>query len=319
MLALLGLLGIGLLLSVIDDSDDDASGVVPGTGEDDLIADEAYRSVIDDIIEQEGELLGATSEQIAAAQAQVVYTDGSANVTGGAGDDSLFLGDGNDTILGGAGSDTVLGGPGDDLIELGEGDDFAGADAVFLIDQGIITPFPIRPVEGDESNVESDPFIEGGDDTVRGGAGTDLISDNYGSNTLIGNQGVDLINSVDAADDALTPDTVQGRFGGDVLLVDEGDEVTTGPGSDGVFVDVSNGPEAGYQQVVIEDFDIEQDRLVLVVDQAALAEAAVNPDLVNVTPNDDGSGALIAFDGIPVIEAIGAVGLTDDDVMLRVL
>lgn len=318
MLALFGLLAVGLAVSLIGDSDDD-EGTVVGSEDTDLIIDEAYRDLVDEAIDTEGARLGATPEQIEAVRARVIVTEGSANIAAQGGDDLLYFGDGNDTILGGAGDDTVLGGTGDDLIELGEGDDVSGADSVFFVDEGEAIVFPVAPAPGDVSNIESDAFIEGGDDQVLGGPGMDLISDNFGSNLLHGQQGADFINSVDADEDGLTPDTVFGGFGADALLVDEGDVVTTGRGGDDVFVDLIDGAEDGYQEVVIEDFDIEQDRLVILVDQATLTEARFNPELVNVTPNDDGSGALIVFDGVPVINAVGAVGLTDEDVALRIL
>lgn len=163
------------------------------------------------------------------------------------------LDDGPNTFEGGPEEDTVFAGGSDDNVSGGEGNDrvFLGA--------------------GDDLS-DSTSGNEAGDDLIRGGGGDDIIVDALGANTIFGDLGADQISTLDAEGEA-TPDTVHGGFGADMLMVDSGDVVTGGGGTDTFVIPLMTSTE---DPVVITDYDADE-RLIVelpdtLIDDAASAE-----------------------------------------------
>jgi len=218
------------------------------------------------------------------------FLPGPLNVNAGGGNDGVAGSGAADVIQAGAGDDIVYGGAGDDIIELGDGNDAYG------VEPGIPEVAPERAAliigAGDQT-------LEAGDDWVRGGLGNDVIVDGYGADRLAGNQGDDLIISVDQ--DGGNPDVVLGGFGNDTLIVDEGDLVEVGRGVDTVVVDRIGDPGTGYEVVTIEDFNFG-------VDRVELADVAPGEE-ITVDDLEDGTGAVVSVGGVPVVVVIGGQGL----------
>ncbi len=320
MMAIFLLLGVGLAVSAIalsGDDGDDGAGAEPQelTEGDDQVIGADYRggaeSYLADLV-AEGELSQAEAD---AFLAETLFPDSPVNLDAGAGDDAMLGTAGDDTLLGGVGNDYIAGGAGDDLVVLGDGEDVYGIDERSASLPDDILFFPV-----DSGLFGSEEDYEGGDDTVVGGAGNDAISDSYGANEINGQQGDDFIISVDQ--DGLTPDTVLGGHGDDILVVDQGDLVNTSLGADLVTVDLFAGVAAEYQVVTIDDFDPSQDRIELEgASELLRGPAPSGPDdvvenPVTVTDLEDGSGAVISVNGIPVVVVIGGQGMTIGNVLI---
>lgn len=303
MIALLTLLGLGAIAGILaGGSDGDDGGVISEADPDGGMPPlEAAPRVFDDGPQT---LAGAelrvtiedflTGEGVSEVEQQdrldgIDFLAGPLNINTGGGDD-IVAGSGEaDRIQTGTGSDLVYGGAGDDIIELGDGDDASG------VAPGIPAVEPARAAliigAGDQT-------LEAGDDWIRGGLGNDVIVDGYGMDRLAGNQGDDLIISVDQ--DGGNPDVVLGGFGNDVLVVDEGDMVETGRGVDRVFVDVEAGVASGYDPVTISEFTPLVDKVDLL---------GFDSSQVSVADNADGTGAVISVGGVPVVIVVGGQGL----------
>lgn len=165
------------------------------------------------------------------------FGDDDDSVTGTTGSDVFRFGDGddigdgaegNDLLFGEDGDDQISGGPGDDRIFLGD-----GADRNFVA-------------------TNSNPDQVAGDDLIRGGDRSDLIIDFLGSNTIYGDLGPDFLDTVDAAGEPDTPDSLFGGFGADVLAGDGGDIMSGGAAEDVFFVILSGG---GGDPAVITDYE----------------------------------------------------------------
>lgn len=328
MLAILGLVSVGLLIASLVDTD---SGSSEGGGSaeglsfsqaDDEVIDQVYRPDVEsnllDLV-NEGELSqGQAQEDLA----EIDFVSGAQNISTGGGDDAILLGAGNDQIDAGADDDTVFGGAGDDEVDLGTGDDFYGTDTRAIVSEDDFQPFPEIEIGTDSSPALSESFLEGGDDRVFGGSGNDGISDSFGANFIHGQQGDDFIVTVDDPSDAVTPDRVKGGFGKDTIIVDEGDSVETGRGFDTVTVDVFAGVEDGYQVVTIDDFEKGKDTLEIEGDTRLLRGATpagpedtiTNP--ISVAALADGSGSLVSINGIAVVVVKGPTDLTLADIVL---
>jgi len=305
------LLGLGLAAAFVSTSGDDDAVAVEETDlpeqsftdGDDRVYDESHRDAVTrtlmDYVDS-GEMSGPEADDIL----QTAFLDGPFNVVTGDGDDSVLGSAGDDRIDAGADADVVHGGLGDDVVQLGDGTDTYGVDDRAGRFPDDVRPFPLSNEFGIDEAV-----LEGGDDFVRGGAGDDDIADGYGSNTLLGNEGQDLLIAIDQ--DGLSPDSVSGGYGQDSIFVDQGDRVTTGAGDDRVSVDIVSGVTDGYQAVTITDFVLGQDRVEL-EGWDGLMDGDSDP--VTVTDSDDGLAAVIAVNGIPVVEVIGGQGLTRADV-----
>ncbi|WP_370399283.1 calcium-binding protein [Sulfitobacter sp. JB4-11] len=326
MLAILGLLGVGLAMAAFvgSDSDDGGAGSEADTfsDEDDAIVDEAFRADVQanfiDLV-GEGEL---TQSEADAGLAAINFTSGPQNIDTGAGDDAVLLRAGDNMIVTGDGEDVVFAGSGDDTIMLGADDDVSGLSPLSFDRGDDLVSFPTIEETGSLSAGVSEEVFEGGDDRIVGGTGDDLISDSFGANVVIGNQGDDIIDTVDNPEDQGTPDRVLGGFGQDIILVDEGDTVETGRGLDEVTVDLFTGVEAGYDIVTISDFMRGMDVLELAGSEALLQtptpdgpdDIVENP--ITVEPLEDGSGSMVFVNDIPVVRVIGPIDLTVADIRL---
>jgi Ca2+-binding RTX toxin-like protein len=123
-----------------------------------------------------------------------------------------------DRIYGLDGKDTQAGGQGDDYLEGGSaGDTSKGAAEDDLISGG-----DGQDTLGSELRERGDDVLEGSDgpDTINGGPDQDLIYGGRGSDNLDGNDGADLVNSVDGSlnDTVDGGDSPQGTS--DVCVVD---------------------------------------------------------------------------------------------------
>ncbi|RQP07776.1 MAG: calcium-binding protein [Paracoccus sp. BP8] len=198
MLGLLGLVGIG---SLVSGNDDDHPPEGP--------ADDP-RLHGDALIE------GDEEDNV------LTGTDGDDGILGYDGDDLIDGGSGNDLIGAGYGDDTVLAGSGDDEIYLGSGDDLYGA-LDLGADEGSDT------IDGGLGN---DTIITNlGHHSITGGEGDDRIEDHGGSVYIDGEEGDDLILSPDASDPE-RPDTLLGGEGNDTIHAGAGDIVDGGDGAD---------------------------------------------------------------------------------------
>lgn len=303
MIALLALLGIGLVAGLVSGGSDDdipTAGGSPDTEAEGPEAEAAPRQFGDDaqaiVADSERVSLedflagsGATAEVQSDILADTTFLSGPFNLDTGGGSDTVVGSDGDDNILTGTEDDRVTGGLGDDTIQLEDGNDVYG-----------------RAIAQEAGPAGSPSFdlggglaaLQGGDDWVRGGLGDDIIEDGYGSDRLAGNQDDDIINSVDL--DEGNPDHVLGGFGNDTLTVDEGDLVEVGRGVDEVFVNVEAGIADGYDPVTILDFTPRVDKVDVL---------GFDADDVSVADLEDGSGAVISVGGVPVVVVIGGQGL----------
>ncbi len=100
---------------------------------------------------------------------------------------------------------------------------------------------------------DGDDLLAGGagDDTVDGGKGNDVINGNAGNDVLIGGSGADSLNGgddQDILDGGLGADTLNGGLGNDVIDLGDGDTGTGGGGFDTFVI-------AKASNVTITDFD----------------------------------------------------------------
>ena len=159
---------------------------------------------------------------------------------GGAGDDELNGGEGDDTLTGGAGADSLNGGPGMDTISyLGsdaavdirlrydhasgghaEGDVYRDVEHVTGSDHNDRLSGVHRPEDAD---VGGDNTLSGagGDDLIFGGSGDDAVNGDAGDDTLYGGPGNDRLNG-GAGDDALI-----GGPGGDEFIGGAGEDTVS--------------------------------------------------------------------------------------------
>lgn len=186
----------------------------------------------------------------------VIGGPGSDSIETNAGDDLAFGGAGADYINTGSGNDTVAGGSGHDDIQLGAGDDFYAPFAYFT---GV-------PSEYDEPAISNN--WTGGYDLVYGGSGDDVIWDDRGRDTLHGDAGNDVLFAVEGPNSDNSDDQLFGGSGDDVLVGDRGDALTGGAGSDTYYVTVASN---GVANVVVKDFDMVDDRVVLDLSNVAVA------------------------------------------------
>lgn len=317
MLALLSFIGLGFLIAEVADSgssngDGGSSEPQVFSNDADAVVDESYRGDIEanllDLV-AEGEISSDQSEQALDA---INFRSGAINVDTAGGDDVVVAGEGDDTIVAGAGDDLVFGGAGNDENDLGLGNDVSGIDDRVFETEDDFQSFPTLEGTGTLAGTPGEHLVEGGDDRIFGGAGSDLISDNYGSNFIHGQQGDDLIITVDAADDMFTPDRIKGGFGKDTLVFDEGDSVETGRGFDTVVLDVLSGVDGEYQPAEVDDFEIGKDTLVIEGDAALIGVDST----ITVRDLEDGTGAEVSIAGQPVMFVRGATGLTVDDIVV---
>jgi len=195
--------------------------------------------------------------QIASANHNLIFDDGSLLVIGGprseqfdggAGDDALFGGDGPDTLSGREGANFIQGNQGDDRL-------FAGAGADTLLGgQGA----DIIQSTSDVGGGEAGDFVNGnlGDDTISGGNGADSLLGGQGNDVVFGEAGADVLDG-NRGDDRVAGDgaaVILGEDGNDTLTA-RGDGATLigGAGAD-LFVFVGATDPANGARGTITDF-----------------------------------------------------------------
>lgn len=316
-------MGVGLTALLLNNDDDDSEAVPPGprvtTEDDDFVFDQGFRPGIsaglDDLV-AEGEITRAEADEILG---DIDFVSGTQNLDTRAGDDGVVLLEGNNRIETGEGDDTVLSGAGADNVNLGSGDDVYGTDTRVIHRGDDVQSFP----EPDDAIPVGDTLVRGddleqGNDTIAGGTGDDAISDNFGRNLINGQQGDDFIVSVDDARDQGTADTVRGGFGQDILVVDQGDHVTTGDGADQVATETYNGVVDGYDLITITDFIAGQDALTVQGNADLLRPAPDGASPVSLQELEDDGGTLVLINGIPIAHLLGVQGMSPGQIELHI-
>ena len=205
-------------------------------------------------------------------QNEEIYADaGNDVIAAWSGDDVVQAEEGDDLVLGEQGDDLIYGGTGDDLVDGGSGND-----TIWLGDGADEIPDP-------EDGFDLGPDFEtsaAGDDQITGGAGNDFLIDRLESNTLRGDLGDDIIVGVDD-DGTNLPDQMQGGWGADYIVGDDGDTISGGGSTDEYNVVLNERDDAA---VTIVDFDSATEQLFLSVDEQAFAGATGDDLAFQVDP-----------------------------------
>ena len=145
--------------------------------------------------------------------------DGNDQITGGLGNDSLSGDGGNDTIFGNAGGDTMAGGAGDDILYGGDNDNKNVNDGGDSITGG----------DGADQL-----YGHSGNDSMSGGSGADFLDGSVGNDELHGNADNDTILG-GAGTDAITgdggDDQLKGEDGNDSISAGSGNDYVEGGGN----------------------------------------------------------------------------------------
>lgn len=177
-------------------------------------------------------------------------------VDGGAGADRITTGAGNDSISAGSGDDIITAGAGDDVVKAGAGSDSidggAGHDVLDLTEATGAVTVDMRAGTASGAGIDGDRFTgieevrlgafggqvvgSDGDDTIKGGGGTSILSGGAGNDRLVGGTGVNTLNG-GSGDDTLIGgdqgDTLSGGSGADLITGGSGhDRISGGSGSD---------------------------------------------------------------------------------------
>lgn len=206
------------------------------------------------------------------------------NITGGAGNDSLYGMEGDDGIAGGAGDDYLSGGAGNDTLSGGAGDDY--------LDGG----------DGNDTLNGGD-----GDDIIRGGAGNDTINVGAGFNTIVYDTldfGDDVVASFDA-----NPNGGQDRIdlrGSGITDANFDDRVTITSNGTDTLISITGGGTirltgvtgSGANAISWADFILDGDRTI---------HGTANADVINGTAASD---TILGHAGNDTIN-----GLAGDDII----
>ncbi|GGX61365.1 hypothetical protein GCM10007385_33070 [Tateyamaria omphalii] len=322
-LTLLTLLGIGLIVSIVDDDDDG------DTNEADAVAEPEGVEVAGT---EDGETIDGTegTDLLIGGEGEdtISGADSSDTIEGGVGNDLIEGDAGDDRLLGQADDDVIVGGAGDDTIAGGQGDDFAQGRGG---DDRLTGSLGRDWLEGGDG---SDTALAGfGEDTLVGGAGADSLEGGGGNDLIMGGDlslidlspsdlaglrdgtlsfvqaaglgGIDdnILEEPNAEDNAA--DTLSGGDGNDALLLGSGDIATGGAGEDefGIFADALSGDQGPS---TITDYVPGEDFIFVLADP----EAPVAANISVLTAGDD---AIVALNGQPVTVVSGAAGLLSTD------
>ena len=158
-------------------------------------------------------------------------TSTSKEMSGYAGNDSIYGGAGNDTLIGGEGRDLFVGGNGTDIVSFVGAVHGAVADLSLttkgISDDGFGNSETMRSIEGLYGTVFGDMFT--------GGSANELLVGDFGADTLSGGGGNDTV------DGGSSDDLLSGGAGNDVLIGHSGlDTLTGGAGTDAfTFADIT--------------------------------------------------------------------------------
>jgi len=232
---------------------------------------------------------------------------GADTIAGGNGDDFLKgLGGSGDQLIGGAGNDTLNGGRGvDRLIESGDADFTVTNSSMTGNGSDLLLALEIAEINaGDSDNIiDVSAFLGfrgfvqvrafGGNDTVIGSAGPDVLNGGDGNDSLVGGEGDDVLNG-DAGNDILQgtegDDTLNGGDDNDGLSGFTGNDVLNGErGFDRLFGGNGNDTLTGGNA---------RDTLFGGNGDDSLAGNDGPDTLVGGTGNNDASPSDV-FDGLP--------------------
>lgn len=163
--------------------------------------------------------------------------DGNDTLNGGAGNDTLIGGNGNDTLIGGAGDDILDGGAGDDMYSFSGSTDL-GSDTVVQATSGNLDTLGFGSFGGAivvDISMTTPQVVRAGQltltlsdgagiDNVQGTAYDDVILGNTGGNSLMGNGGKDYLWGRGGND------WLDGGAGNDTLYGGDGNDTLLGKG-----------------------------------------------------------------------------------------
>jgi Ca2+-binding RTX toxin-like protein len=174
---------------------------------------------------------------------------------GNAGNDTVLAANGSDTISGGDGNDIIYGQTGSDLLDGGTGADIIyGNQEVDLIIGGDGNDTLFGGQNGGIARLDAYGLLrqQDGIETIRGGAGDDIIYGNYGSDQISGESGNDILFG------GQNQDSLIGGDGDDMLFGNRDSDILTGGSGSDTFA--FGGTDQGDD--VITDFSAaEGDRL----------------------------------------------------------
>ncbi|MFM9841835.1 MAG: Ig-like domain-containing protein [Dongiaceae bacterium] len=261
---------------------------------------------------------GDSYDYIAGTDGNDVYEGGRGTqiVDAGAGNDSISGGRGRDLLFGGSGADQLIGGKRGDLVFGGSGNDLLdveangqhhhhgdGADALFG--------------DGYESLADllsGKKVTAPGNDTIRGGRGSDLIFGDNGNGGSAG--GNDLIEG------GRGNDLLFGEGGNDTLVGGRGFDIMDGGAGADIFVYTDAGDSRGWAADLIRNFVQGQDKIDLTgaLGDVAFKWCGTKPTAFGVWYEQKGGCTLICvdLDGNPktadmVIRVDGRIQFSADD------
>jgi Ca2+-binding RTX toxin-like protein len=178
---------------------------------------------------------------------QTDFSPVAVNLSGTAGDDTLYGSDLNDVINGGSGGrDRLHGRGGDDILNGGDEDDNFASDYLYGEDgndtmHGNVGGDVLSGGNGNDKlygDAGADTLDGGaGDDVLEGGVGNDNLSDTSGNNVLRGGDGNDTLESGYSSFDVRS--VMDGGAGDDYVKASGNDTVDGGDGNDHILVSVS--------------------------------------------------------------------------------
>lgn len=196
---------------------------------------------------------------------------------------SFADGDGDSTLFGNGFDDTIFGQGGDDMIIVGDTPSFGGTPA------------------------------QGGENLAYGGAGNDTLAGSGGTfNVLEG----DTDSNFTDYEQEISRDTLFGGDGNDVLLSENGNDLTGGAGEDVFAISHLTGEDAaGFTLLpgpaVITDFDLAQDQIVVTNDTIPPGSA------LSISVWADGLGSDILAGTTVIAQVTGGQSLTVGDIRLE--
>ncbi|KIC48564.1 calcium-binding protein [Tateyamaria sp. ANG-S1] len=311
-IALLALLGVGLVVSVFDDDDGGSDNPTEPEG--------IVREGDDEDNNFEGTV--GTDLLIGGEGNDTLTGGGSADtLEGGPGEDLLEGNAGNDSILGQADDDIIVAGGGDDLVAAGKGDDFVqgrGGDDTL---RGSLGADWIEGNDGDDSiggGFDTDTLLGGaGADTLDGGGNNDLLIGGEVPGTPLSTENLEALRdgtetlasilnltaeSVIPLEDDNAADVLNGGDGNDDLVLGAGDVGTGGAGAD-VFFAMAEAAESESGPSTITDFNGTEDALLVL-----LTPEQVDGDPVSIDVTNEDGDAVISVNGQPISILVGAAG-----------